>query len=59
MGVRGKSKLLVAAAFIVAGLMLGRFAFAIIHDPFSPVIIIVAAILFLGGMFYFVKNFRE
>lgn len=55
----GKSKLLVAAAFIIAGLMLGRIAFAIIHDSFSPVMIIIAAVLFLGGVFYFAKNFRE
>jgi hypothetical protein len=56
---RNKRKLRIGAAFVVAGLMLGRLAYAIINDPISTFIIIVAALLFLGGTIYFAMNFRE
>lgn len=52
-------KLWIAGAVILAGLFLGRFAFAIINDPISAFLIIVAALLFLAGIIYFAINFRE
>ncbi|MGV3507725.1 MAG: hypothetical protein ACO1N7_00445 [Sphingobacteriaceae bacterium] len=54
-----RSKLWIGAAFILAGLMLMRFAWAIIEDSISPFIMVVAAVLFMGGIIYFAKNFRE
>jgi len=56
---RRTSKLWIAGAFILAGAMLIRFAWAIIADPFSIVIIITGTVLFIGGIIYFVSNFRE
>lgn len=44
---------------MLAGLMLDSFAFAIIQDSLSPAIMIIAAILFLGGIIWFAANFRE
>ena len=53
------TKLWIGGAFILAGAMLARFAWVIINHPFSVVVIITGAILFLGGIIYFAANFRE
>jgi len=56
---RDKSKLFIGAAIVVAGLLIARFAFAIIHDLISTAIFIIAAVMIIGGLLYFGKNFRE
>jgi len=56
---RKNSKLWIAGTFILAGVMLIRFAEAIITDSFSMVVIIIGTVLFLGGIIYFAANFRE
>ena len=53
------TKLWIGGAFILTGAMLVRFAWVTINHPFSIVIIITGAILFLGGVIYFAANFRE
>ncbi|WP_423147836.1 hypothetical protein [Rubrolithibacter danxiaensis] len=56
---RSRRKLWIAGAFILAGGFLVRFAWATYTDPFSVVIIILGAILFLIGIAIFAVNFRE
>ncbi|TQM51064.1 hypothetical protein BDE36_2832 [Arcticibacter tournemirensis] len=56
---RRNRKLWAPGAVMLAGLMLDSFAFAIIQDSLSPAIMIIAAILFLGGIIWFAANFRE
>lgn len=52
-------KLWTAAVLIILGGVLVRFAWATIKDPISIVLIIVGALLFLGGVFFFTLHFRE
>jgi len=56
---RPTPKLFIAGAIIIAGLLIARFAFAVIHDVISVIIAVIGAVLVIGGLLYFGKNFRE
>ena len=49
-------KLILAGFAILIGGMCMRLAWIFIHDPLGPVIIIAGAVLFLGGVIFFINT---
>lgn len=56
---RKKKKMWIAFALFVAAAMLTRFAFAIINNDFSVLMIICGTVLFLGSLVAFAIYFKE
>ena len=52
-------KLIIAGALLLVSGLLARVAWVTIREPVSVVLMILAAVLFLWGVFVFAANFRE